>query len=147
MPSAFDPSVEARPSWQHGTLQQFFESCLSLARDPEALVELETLLYHQDKVVTDSAVNSLQKRKTSKEMRMNIQIRDYVVGSVILDLGSYVIILTKQTWKFMGNSTLGWSSMQLRLGNHEKVYPIGGISNLVVNIEGMKMHAEFDVIE
>ena len=38
MPFAFDPSVEAGPSRQHGTLQQFFESCLSLERDPKALV-------------------------------------------------------------------------------------------------------------
>ena len=51
MPSAFDPSVEVGPSRQHGTLQQFFESCLLLARDPEALVEIEKILYHQDKTL------------------------------------------------------------------------------------------------
>ena len=72
MPSSFDPSVEAGPSWKHGTLQQLFESFLSLERDPDALVEHEALLYRPDKVVKDSAVNSLQKRKTGKEMRMNI---------------------------------------------------------------------------
>ena len=31
IPFAFDPSVEARPSRQHGTLQKLLESCLSLA--------------------------------------------------------------------------------------------------------------------
>ena len=72
MSSTFDPSIEAGTSWQHGTLQQFFEIFLSLARDPEALVKLETLLHHLDKTVNDSAVNSFQKRKTRKEMRMNI---------------------------------------------------------------------------
>ena len=66
MPFDFDPSVEAGPSQQHGTLRQFFESCLSLARDPDALVELEMLLYHPDKAMKDSVVNSLQKRKTWK---------------------------------------------------------------------------------
>ena len=90
---------------------------------------------------------SLQKRKTCKEMTTNIQIGDYEVDSVILDLGSDVNILTKQTWKLMGNPTLGWSLVQLRLANQVKVHPIGHISNLVVNIEGMKMHADFDVIE
>ena len=44
MPFAFDPSVEVGPSRQHGTLQQFFEIFLSLARDLKALVKLETLL-------------------------------------------------------------------------------------------------------
>ena len=92
------PSVEVGPSQQHGTLQQLFESCLSLARDPKSVVDIEKLLYHQDKTLKDSVVNSLQKRKAGKEMRMNIQIGDYEVDSVIMDLGSYVNIMTKKTW-------------------------------------------------
>ena len=64
--------------------------------DPEALVELETLLYHPDKAVKDFVVNSLQKWKIGKEMRMNIQIIDYEVDSVIQDLGSDVNIMTKK---------------------------------------------------
>ena len=47
----------------------------------------------------------------------------------------------------MGNSTLGWSPVQLRLENQAKFQPIGRVSNLVVDIEGMKMHVDFDVIE
>ena len=42
MPSTFDPSLETLPSRQHGTLRNLFESCLSLARDSDALVNLET---------------------------------------------------------------------------------------------------------
>ena len=87
MSFTFDPSVEAGPSQKYGTLGKFFESCLSLARDSDSLVELEELLHLPDKTVKDSAVNSLQKRKTGKEMRMNVQIGDYEVDSVILDLG------------------------------------------------------------
>ena len=37
--------------------------------------------------------------------------------------------------------------MQLQLANQAKVHPIGCFSNLVVDIEGMKTHADFDVIE
>ena len=147
MPSVFDPSIEVGPSRQHGTLQQFFESCLSLERDPKALVELETLLYHQVKTLKYSVVNSLQKRKTCKKMRMNIHIGDYEVESIILDLRSNVNILTKQTWYLTKKLTLGWSSVQLRLANQAKVQPIGRVLNLVVDIEGMKTHADFDVIE
>ena len=66
-----------------------------MTRDLKSLVDLEMLLYHLDKTLKDFAVNSLQKRKTGKEMRMNIQIRDYEVDSIILDIGSYVKILTK----------------------------------------------------
>ena len=95
MPFAFDPSVEVGQLQQHGTLWNFFESCLLLARESDALVELETLLHHPYKIVKDFAMNSLQKRKTGKEMRMNIQIGDYDVDSIILDLGSDVNIMTK----------------------------------------------------
>ena len=97
MPFAFDPFVETIPSRQHGTLRKFFKSCLSLARDSDALVDLETLLHHPDKTVKDSAMNSLKTWKTDKEMRMNVHIGDYEVDLVILDLGSDVNILTKQT--------------------------------------------------
>ena len=79
-------------------------------------------------------------------MRMNGQITYYEVDSVILDLGSDVNILTKQTWKLMENPTLGWLPVQLRLANQAKVPPISCVSNLVVDIEGMETHAEFDVI-
>ena len=47
----------------------------------------------------------------------------------------------------MGNPTLGWSPVQLQLENQEKVQPIGRVSNLVVDIEGMKRNDDFDVIE
>ena len=78
---------------------------------------------------------------------MNVQIGDYEINSVILDLGSDVNILTKQTWLLMGKPTLRWSPIQLHLSNQAKVQPIGCVSNLVIDIEGMKTYADFDVIE
>ena len=78
---------------------------------------------------------------------MNIQIGDYEMDLVILDLGSDMNILTKKTWKKMGIPTLGWSPMQLRLANEAKVQPIGRVSNLVIDVKGMKTYADFDVIE
>ena len=78
---------------------------------------------------------------------MNIQIEDYEVISVILYPGLDVNILTKKTWQLMGNPTLGWSLVQLHLANQAKVQPIGRVSNLAVDIEGMKTRAYFDVIE
>ena len=37
--------------------------------------------------------------------------------------------------------------MQLQLGNQEKVQPIGRVSNLDIDVEGMRIHANFDIIE
>ena len=56
------------------------------------------MLYFLEKELKDSVVKSLQKKKKGKNMPMNIQIGDYEVDSVILDLGLDVNILTKQTW-------------------------------------------------
>ena len=42
---------------------------------------------------------------------------------------------------------MGWSPMQLRLANQSKVQPIKCVSNLVVDVEGMKTYVDFDVIE
>ena len=61
---------------------------------------------------------------------MNIQIGDYEVDSVILDLGSDVNILTKKTWKKMGRLMLGYSPMHLQLANQSKVQPIRHVSIL-----------------
>ena len=47
----------------------------------------------------------------------------------------------------MGKMTFWWSLVQLRLANQEKVQPIGHVSNPVVDIEGMKMYADLNVIE
>ena len=47
----------------------------------------------------------------------------------------------------MGKPTLGWSPVQLQLANQAKVQPIGRVSNLVVDIDGIKTHDDFDVIE
>ena len=77
---------------------------------------------------------------------MNVQIGDYEVDSVILDLGSNVNILTKKTWQLIGKPILGWSLVQLCLAIQVKVQPIGRISKLVVDIEGMKTCADFDVM-
>ena len=77
--------------------------------DHDALDKIENLLHHMGKEWKDSMVNLLHKKNAGKEIHMNIQIGDYEVDSFILDLGSDVNILTKQTWKKMGRPTLGWS--------------------------------------
>ena len=47
----------------------------------------------------------------------------------------------------MGRPTLGWSPVQLWLANQAKVQPIELVSNLVIDVEGMKTYVDFDVIE
>ena len=75
-----------------------------------------------------------------------MQIGDYDMDYIILDLGSDVNILTHQTWESMGKPCLDWSSIQLQLANQSKVIPIGRLSNVTVDVEGLRTFADFEVI-
>ena len=66
---------------------------------------------------------------------------------IMLDLGSTVNIFLKKYWEHMGKPKLLWSSLQLRLENQYKIYPISRMENTEVDIDGVKTIANFEVIE
>ena len=84
---------------------------------------------------------------TSIEFRLNANIKDFNVGYVILDLESKVNVLPKKTWKCMGEPTLGYSLVQLKLANQHKVLPISRLKGLTIDLDGMRTKADFEVIE
>ena len=98
-------------------LKPFLSSCLVLIKDKEALAELEGLIETlPEGDPLPKKVNSIKtKLKIGCKLRMTVQIGDYDMDYIILDLGSNVNILTCQTWEIMGNPTLEWSPIQLRL--------------------------------
>jgi hypothetical protein len=49
------------------------------------------------------------RRRISREFRLNANIGDFNMGDIILDLGSEVNVLPKNTWQYMGDHTLGYS--------------------------------------
>jgi hypothetical protein len=69
------------------------------------------------------------------------------MDNVILDLGSDVNVLPRQTWEMMGKPKLVWSTVQLRLENQHKIIPIGRLVGVPVNIDGVHNIANFEVIE
>ena len=56
---------------------------------------------------------------------------------IILDMGSKVNVLTKQTWAQMGDPKLEWSPIQLRLSNQQKIVPLGRFPSVPVDIDGV----------
>ena len=66
---------------------------------------------------------------------------------VILDLGSDVNVLTKQTWEQMGKPTLAWSPIQLTLANQQRIVPLGRFLSVQIDIAGVSTVVEFEVIE
>ena len=79
-------------------------------------------------------------------MRLNIQIGEYDMTDVILDLGSNVNVLPKQTWGQMGKPSLVWSPIQLRLANQQKIVPLGRFLDLQIDIDGVSTFTDFEVI-
>jgi hypothetical protein len=93
-------------------------------------------------------VNHLHtRRSTSREFRLNANIGDFNMGDIILDLGSEVNVLPKKTWQYMREPTLGYSLVQLKLLNQHRVLPIGKLKGVTVDLDGVHMKANFEVIE
>jgi hypothetical protein len=69
------------------------------------------------------------------------------MGDVILELGSEVNVLPKGTWQCMGEPTLGFSLVQLKLANQHRVLPIGRLKGVTVDLDGVNTKADFEVIE
>lgn len=80
-------------------------------------------------------------------MQLTTQIGDYEMGPVILDLGSNVNVLLKQTWECMGRPALQWSPIQLRMVNQHKIFPMGRLQGVTVDTEGVSTKIDFKVIE
>jgi hypothetical protein len=69
------------------------------------------------------------------------------MGDIILDLDSEVNVLPKKTWKCMGEPTLGYSSVQLKLVNQHRVLPIGRLKGVTIDLDGVRTKVDFEVIE
>jgi hypothetical protein len=69
------------------------------------------------------------------------------MGDIILDLKSEVNILLKKTWKCMGDPTLGYSPIHLKLANQHRVFPIGRLKGVKVDLDGVCTNVDFKVIE
>jgi hypothetical protein len=57
---------------------------------------------------------------------------------IMLELGSHVNILPKNSWEFMGKPKLVLYPIQLRIENQYKTYSIGRLDKVKVNIDGLE---------
>jgi hypothetical protein len=71
-----------------------------------------------------------RKRRTNKELYLNAQIGYYEIDYVVLDLGSEVNVMTKQTWALMGKPKLIYSPIRLRMANQQAVSPFGRLKHV-----------------
>ena len=130
MPSSLDHTNEAQPLRQVSTIKDFLQSCVKLLNDPSFVKVLQNMLeicsIEAEGKLEQKTINHLHtRRRTSREFRLNANLGDFNMGDIILDLGSEVNVLPKNTWQCMGEPTLGYSPVQLKLANQHKFLPIG----------------------
>jgi hypothetical protein len=78
---------------------------------------------------------------------LNAQIGEYDIDYVVLDLGSKVNVMTKQTWALMGKLNLIYSPIRLRMANQKAVRPFGKLEHVTVDIDGVRTFVDFEVIK
>ena len=113
-----------------GSVYSFLRSCLKLVRNEQAITKLQRII---DQSQPSSSVSSTQHvvhnimghTRTESEMRLTVQVGEFEMDEVILDLGLEVNVQTKQTWEQMGIPKLVRSSIHMRLANQQRVFPLG----------------------
>jgi hypothetical protein len=152
MPPSLDHTKEMQPLGQVSTLEGFLQSCVKILNDPFSVKILQSMLeicsIETEGKPEHKKINHLHtRRRTSRESRMNSNIRDFNMGDIILDLGSEVNVLPKKTWQCMGEPTLGYSLVQLKLANQHRVLPIGRLKGVTIDLDGVRTKADLKLIE
>jgi hypothetical protein len=88
-----------------------------------------------------------QKIRMSREFLLSVNIGEYDMENIILDLESDVNVLLKHTWETIRKLKLIWSPIHLISVNQHKIVLIGSLLWLIVNIDGVCCIVEFEVIE
>jgi hypothetical protein len=88
-----------------------------------------------------------RRKHTGRDFKMTGDLDKYDMEGIMLDLGSDVNIFPKKSWELMGKPKLVWFPIQLRLANKYRIYPIGKLEKVEVNINGFKTKEYFEVIE
>jgi hypothetical protein len=152
MPPLLDHTNKMKPMGQVSTIKGFFQSCVKVLNDPSSMKILQNILekcsIEMEGKLEPKTVNHLHtRRRTSREFRLNANIGDFNMGDIILDIGSEVNVLPKNTWQCMGDPTLGYSVVQLKLANQHRVLPIGRLKGVTVDLDGVRTKADFEVME
>jgi hypothetical protein len=82
-----------------------------------------------------------------KEFKMTVELGNYEMKGIMLDMGYNVNIFPKKSWELMGKPKLMRSLIQIRLANQYNIYSIGRLEKVKVNIDGVKTKEYFEVIE
>ena len=118
-----DRNREMRSDWNTSTsttvcqeaestskVKSFLQSCLKLIHDENTQFKVQHLIDYCDPTAIERGVNQIKRDiRSGQEMRLSAVIISYEMDEVILDLGSEVNVMTKQTWDIMAKPKLAFS--------------------------------------
>ena len=95
----FEQLFKKQPTEKVSKLKYFFKIFLSLIRNKDVVAKLTTLVEEtQEELQIDRILHPVIKRlKSGRKLRMIVEIGDYDMDYIILDLGSDDNILTRET--------------------------------------------------
>jgi hypothetical protein len=130
IPLEFDRSSSLGEGKEVRKLMEFLYTCIKLIQDENIIQELQNLIRQYELGKIDTSLNRAvhqvgKKRRTNKELHLNAQIGEYEIDYVVLDLGSEVNVMMKQTWAQMGKLKLIYSPIKLNMDNQQVVIPFG----------------------
>jgi len=76
-----------------------------------------------------------------------LQIGEYDMDQVILDLRSNANVLLKKSWELIGKTKMQWLTIQLKMENQQNIVPLGRLSGITVDIDGVHTTTKFKLIE
>lgn len=79
--------------------------------------------------------------------QFDLQINEFLIPIIVLDFGSQVNILTKDTWEKFGQPQLVKSYYYLKLVDQGLIEPLGICRNAQTTIMGISVEINFKVIE
>jgi hypothetical protein len=100
VPLIYDRTIPEKPWRKVSTLREFLRSCVELMKYETKLNALCEIIDHcmqeREIPIAERVVNQvLHRKRTNEEFILSVQIREYDVDKVILDLGYDVNVLQK----------------------------------------------------
>ena len=95
----------------------------------------------------NKSICSLNKKdKHDAEPLVDLEIEGYHIRKVVLDFGSQVNIMTRDTWEQLGKPRLNESGIYLKLADQGLIEPIGVWKNVDTTIKGISTKVNFEII-
>jgi hypothetical protein len=78
--------------------------------------------------------------------QVDLEIDENLIKQVIVDFGSQVNILPRETWVRLGKPPLQPTMNFLKLADQRFIEPIGTLKSVITSIMGIPMRVNFEVI-